>query len=239
MRLVFVCLSLLLMSAACQTPSGPQPSAEEAKKAANARKHGALEKKLSEGCGQGGVTLRRNGEVRAGVSFRTAMSDLKSGDRVHLCPGRYIVQEAISLQDLSDVHISGERASLVAKRDFPVLSIKQCTRIIIEGLHIVHEIGEGCETNCLDITDSKDVEVRGCDIDGSGYYGFTVTRSHEVRILDNEIHNCEHGFWGAESSAITVKGNHFHDNRATNFESEIDSMFSNDVLADNEIEAVQ
>ena len=171
--------------------------------------------------------------VDAGVKGAAA---LENNQVLWFCPGEHKVTRSVAVEGLSIVRISGEAAKISARNDVAVMTITDCDTVVVRGLHLVHETGESCLSNCLDISDSKQVTVANCEFNGSGYQGITLYNSHGVVLENNRIHNCEHGFWAGESTGIVMRNNVFEHNRASDLwgiEPD-DEMFSNPVAQDNQ-----
>ena len=184
-------------------------------------------------CPEGSARVTRSGQAMF-VTVAQAFSGAQQGDRIALCPGRAVHDEPLVLSKVSDVTISGDATSLVASGDFPVVQLTGCTQVVLEGVHVVHEVGEWCAHGCVEISNSKQMTVRNSELDGSGYFGIVMSAVSDSEFRDNLFHNCHFGLstWG--SNGLTLAGNTFRDNRGANLEDSGGSSFSNDVKADNE-----
>jgi parallel beta-helix repeat protein len=173
------------------------------------------------------------------VTVFEAFTGALDGDRVRLCPGRSLHNAPLVLSNVSDVIISGDTTSLVAKGDFPVVQLKGCTQVVLEGVHVVHEVGEWCAHGCVEIYDSSQMTVRNSELDGSGYFGIVTSSVSDSEFRGNLFHNCHYGFSAWGSTGLSLVGNTFRDNRGANLEVAEGSSFSNDVQADNTFGAVK
>ena len=184
-------------------------------------------------CPEGSARVNRAGEQLM-VSVTEAFSGARDGDRVSLCPGRSLHDATLVLSKVNDVVISGDKTSLVAKGDFPVVQLKESTQVVLEGVRVVHEVGEWCAHGCVEIYNSSQMTVRDSELDGSGYFGIVTSAVTDSEFTDNVFHNCHFGFSTWDSSGLTLKRNIFRDNRGANIEDSAGSSFANDIKAHNE-----
>ena len=211
--------------------SGPASQVTKQSKTAAAQPKEARSTPKSAACPTGkAVVLRASKTLR--VDVPTAFKKAKDGDQITLCPGRALLKESLQMKGRSNVTITGNKTSLVAKGDFPVVQFFQCQSVTISGVHIVHEIGEWCAQGCLEIYESKNMTVKHCDLDGSGYFGVVTNRVSESAIIDNTIHNCHYGVAIYKSKGLQLRGNTFSNNRGNDIEIQGDAVI-NDVRADN------
>ncbi len=74
-----------------------------------------------------------------------------------------------------------------------VLSFEACTGIMISGLVIGHTKPGYCLGGVLSFARCDDIEVRGCELYGSGTYGLGLERSSRVSIRDSVVRDCTYG----------------------------------------------
>ena len=158
------------------------------------------------------IVLLRSGERTRHQNAQEAVAALRDGDLLWFCPGRHVVREPLRVAGLSDLRIGGEKASVVSLVDAPVLTFDECDRLLVEGLHVVHEIGAWCSQNTMELSGCIDVLISGCDLDGSGYFGLGLSGCRRATIRGNVLRNCHAALadWG--SSELIVRGNDFRDN---------------------------
>jgi parallel beta-helix repeat protein len=174
-------------------------------------------------CEEPGILLFRGEEVErfAPDAAADVGVDLIDADTVWFCPGEYEVntERPLVVQSRSDIRIYGAEATLSSREDMPILQLYGSQRVSVYGLRIVHHLGtESCAANCIEIDDSSEVAVMGCDIDGSGFYGIAVTNAQDVVISENRIHNCEYGLFVGFSEGLRVENNQFDGNRSDDFD---------------------
>ncbi|MGB0590642.1 MAG: right-handed parallel beta-helix repeat-containing protein [Myxococcota bacterium] len=189
-------------------------------------------------CPAGQAQVTRDGGLLK-VTVAEAFTEAKDGDRIKLCPGRSLHHTTLLLSTVNDVVISGENTSLVASGDFPVVQLSKSSKVVLEGVHVVHEVGEWCAHGCVEIYDSSQMTVRNSELDGSGYFGIITTKVTDSEFRDNLFHNCHYGFSAWRSQGLTLTGNTFRDNRGANLETADGSSYANDVQADNTFGAVK
>jgi parallel beta-helix repeat protein len=173
------------------------------------------------------------------VTVTEAFSGARDGDRLRLCPGRSLHGAPLVLSKVNDVVISGDKTSLVASGDFPVVQLSKSSKVVLEGVHVVHEVGEWCAHGCVEIYDSSQMTVRNSELDGSGYFGIITSKVTDSEFRDNLFHNCHYGFSAWSSQGLTLIGNTFRDNRGANLETADGSSYANDVQVDNTFGAVK
>ena len=217
-----VCVSALLGCGGGQRSVDKRSPTSEAKPAPEAA------------CPAGRAMVTRDRQPAREVSVQEAFSGARSGDAVDLCPGRAVTDRTYVLNGVQDVTITGSKTSLVASGDFPVVSLEDCQRVVLQGVHVVHEVGEWCAHGCVEITRSSEVTVRDSELDGSGYFGVIVTNTRDTLIEGNLFHNCTQGFSAWSSTGVTLKGNTFRDNREVDvYPDKASAQFVNDVAQDN------
>jgi len=141
-----------------------------------------------------------------------AFAELKNGDHLSICAGTYRLYAGIELSDLRDVVIEGHNASLVTQVDMPVVTLHNAYQVTLKGLRLVHDIGDWCAQNTLEIYDSEQVTVINNDLDGSGYFGVALSSSRHTTLKDNLIHNAFYGLGKWDSPSTQISGNTFANN---------------------------
>jgi hypothetical protein len=71
-----------------------------------------------------------------------------------------------------------------------ILVIADSQDITLEGLGLLHEPAGHCTGDAIEITRSRRVTVRGCDLSGSGVAGVRAADSADLVIEQNHIHHC-------------------------------------------------
>ncbi len=74
-----------------------------------------------------------------------------------------------------------------------VLSFEACTDILISGLVIGHTKPGYCLGGVLSFARCDDVEVRDCELYGSGTYGLGLERCSRFSIRDSVVRDCTYG----------------------------------------------
>ncbi len=162
-----------------------------------------------------------------------AFAQLTSGDHLWICAGIYRLHAGIEFNDLRHAVIEGQNASLVADVDVPIITLYNAYQVTLKGLHLVHDLGEWCAQNTLEVYDSNQVTIINNDLDGSGYFGVAISSSADTILKNNLIHNAFYGLGNWNSPSTQVDGNIFTNN-AHNFtglsEDEIDTIAKNNTV---------
>lgn len=151
-------------------------------------------------------------------SLQGAIEIADPGDTVYVCPGSY---DPIVIDDrMTGIDIIGDGATLMADDPYEtILSILGTSDINIAGFWLYHLTPDTCLAGCIYISQSNDIEITGCDISGSGYYGISVSGSSDIIITDNNIHHCT-GYaidvfcepWGQNRGCVDIYENYFYEN---------------------------
>lgn len=216
-------LLTLAFSSGCKESPPAGPATSEAP--------GVEESSATAPCPAGEAVVHR-GETTLQVPVAEAFANAQDNDRIQLGAGRALTHATYKLKDVRGVHITGNGTTLVAKSDIPVMNFDNCVGVTLDGVHVVHEIGEWCAHACVEVTDGSDITITNCDLDGSGYWGIGMWDVQGARILDNLFHNCHDGFAAYRSGGIELRGNTFKKNRNKDIEA-AEHMFVNDHLDDN------
>lgn len=153
-------------------------------------------------------------------SINAALKAVKSFESIEkinylwVCPGEYY--ETISLRNRKNLYIHGENAHVITQQDEPIIIFDGAENILIEGLHVKHDVGEFCYHNCFEFYNANDIILRDNDIEGSGYYGIALLNVRDSLIENNQIHDCQTGVWASDTQGITLRNNRFFDNRDEN-----------------------
>jgi len=127
----------------------------------------------------------------------------------------------------------GEVALISKKTDGEIVIVRNSHEVTIEGFQVRHRTETECTAACITIEGSDSVTIRGNDIHGSGAYGVALWggNNRNIRILNNEIHDCS--YWAIEFHSVggEISGNELYDNADA-----IDMGSSTDVVVrDNRI----
>jgi parallel beta-helix repeat protein len=182
------------------------------------------------------VIQQANGKLSKAMPVTEAFAQLKSNEKMHLHSGRVELVSPLNLEGLSNIELLGNKTSLVAKIDMPVITLRDVNNIKMENLTIVHEIGEWCAQNCVEFYGANNLDIRNCKFDGSGYFGLALTGVNNASIINNQFFNCEYGLAAWSCQNLTVKNNSFAKNRAEDITTIESGQFVNDVEKDNKFD---
>jgi parallel beta-helix repeat protein len=186
-----------------------------------------IEKEVKDRCdGRRQLVLQdRQGRGSSFESPVDAFRQLADGDVLFICPGVYEVASPLVVSKLSTVGILGYQASIVSPIDSPILQIEDSNSIGIAGLHVIHQTGEWCSQNTVEVSNSKDVEISFSDLDGSGFYAVAVSSSTDVTLKGNLLHNSQFGLGIWNSPGLTLRDNKFRDN-TNNFDGDVKELLT-------------
>lgn len=182
------------------------------------------------------IIQHEKGSFSEPMDSRAGFEALKDNEKLYLSPGRVKLTEPLELKGLQNIEIIGNNTSLVAKVDMPVVTFKEAKGVRLSGLLVVHEIGEWCAQNCVEFYNTSDIQIEECTFDGSGYFGLALTSVQNVQIKNSKFFNCEYGLAAWSSRNISLKGNSFSKNRASNIMVNAKEQFSNDFESENTFE---
>lgn len=174
-----------------------------------------------------------NGKFSDPMTTREGFNKLKSNEKLYLSPGRVELIEPLEVNTIKNIQIIGNKTSLVAKIDMPVVTLKKTHNVYLKDLLIVHEIGDWCAQNCIEFYDASNIKIEKCTFDGSGYFGLALSKVQGANIENNKFFNCEYGLaaWGCEN--LIVKNNSFSKNRGKDIMVNKSSQFTNDFKSEN------
>lgn len=190
--------------------------------------------KLISDCKAGEAVIRHaDGKFSSPMPVKDAFAQLKSNEKMFFGQGRAELFEPLEISNLENIQLIGNKTQLVAKLDMPVITFNDVSRVGMEDLLIVHEIGEWCAQNCVEFYKASDLSIDNCKFDGSGYFGLALTKVSNAIITNSKFYNCEYGFasWGSEN--IRLKGNEFSKNRGEDIQSGSEDEISNDYIKEN------
>ena len=174
-----------------------------------------------------------NGKYSSPMSAREGFAQLKSNEKLFLSPGRVELTEPVNLSDIGNFQIIGDKTSLVAKIDMPVVKFNNTHGVTLKGLFVVHEIGAWCAHNCVEFYSSSKLSIEACTFDGSGYFGLSLYQVQDATIENNKFFNCEIGLAAWRSSDLMLRNNSFSKNRTDNIMKNDISQFVNDIYLEN------
>ena len=167
------------------------------------------------------------------MSAREGFAQLKSNEKLYLSPGRVELTEPLKLSGIDNFQIIGDKTSIVAKIDMPVVQFDATNGVTLKGLYIVHEIGKWCAHNCIEFYNTSILRIEACTFDGSGYFGLSLYEVRDATIENNMFFNCEFGLAAWRSKELIVRNNSFSKNRADNIKTNDISQFTNDIYSEN------
>lgn len=137
---------------------------------------------------------------RKNLDIQAILDDAPDGSILTLDYGEYVFDEGLTLDDKQNLTITAPAGTRILCSDVmeDVLTLDGCDSVRIENLSLSHEKPLGayeCDGACLRVSDSRDVEVRGCELSGCGAFG----------IAGNDV------------ARLMVKGCHIHDNTFSAF----------------------
>ena len=156
--------------------------------------------KLSETTFNNGQESFEPKRLVVGKSSESEYSDLKSavnasnsGDSIIIHEGTYNIKEALRVRK-SNISIEGKgRVEIISSDWFgAVLMIENVSDVRLSNLHLRHSNPPDpltCSGGVLLCSNSKNITIENCDINGSGVIGIDLRESKNVIVKDNYIHN--------------------------------------------------
>jgi hypothetical protein len=99
------------------------------------------------------------------------------------------------VKNLSGLALVGDEGAeiVIAPAYGWVLSFETCSEIRISGLTIGHTKPGYCLGGVLSFARCDDVEIRSCDLYGSGTYGLGLDRALRLSVADSIVRDCTYG----------------------------------------------
>lgn len=83
---------------------------------------------------------------------------------------------------------------VVAARYAQVFHLIECKDVKLENVKMGHTPDMGsCIGDVIEIDNSKNIDITGCDLYGCGVFGITARDSEKINVFDSVIHDCEQG----------------------------------------------
>lgn len=107
------------------------------------------------------------------------------------------------IKSVSNLAFIGEgNVTIVIKPAYGwVFSFETCSAIRISGLTVGHTVPGYCLGGVLRFKNCDDVEIRSCDLYGSGTYGIGLERTSRFVMENSVIHDCTYGLATIEGSS--------------------------------------
>jgi hypothetical protein len=121
----------------------------------------------------------------------------------------------INISNVSDFEIIGESAALLAQPRYAwVLSFSNCRDLTFNNLTMGHLTAGYCQGGVIRFQNCSGVAIRGCDLYGSGTYGFEFLDCTDINIENTTVRDCSYGILKiANSSSVTFTDCYFGNNR--------------------------
>lgn len=169
----------------------------------------------------GGPALAETTRVNPSKSKQlpSILTNLRDGDTLIFERGTYETAKGLEIASLNNVTLRGEgKVDIVlGNLDEPVLTVTNCTRVKIEGLHARHQNPNreyACEGAVIEVRSSQHVGVSECSLNGCGAAGVYAADSKDLVIVNNTIfNNTFAAVWCYDSSA-RIQGNRIFKNAA-------------------------
>jgi parallel beta-helix repeat protein len=162
-------------------------------------------------CAPGRVV--REAPPRQNLDIQALLDSMPNGSILTINYGEYIFPTGLKLANKNNVTLSAAPGTRIFVDDVmeDVLGVDNCDSVRIENLHLRHlkPLTEyQCEGACLRISQSRDVEVAGCELDGCGAFGIAGTNLSGLRVTKCYVHdNSYSGFYFMESENVLITGN--------------------------------
>jgi parallel beta-helix repeat protein len=192
--------------------------------------------KIVKACGKSAncVTVISGAAVKRARSIKEAVSIAGDGDIVWIGEGDY--NEVLDINNRKNLVIVGNKSNIISEKDEGIINILESSGVTLYGLHVVHNVGENCSHNCINVHNSRHVRILNNDIDGSGYMGIFSLGCRDMVVSNNIIHHCTHGIiaHSDSSNTISLTNNKFFDNKESNTEESDGNIFQEDFETNNE-----
>jgi hypothetical protein len=106
------------------------------------------------------------------------------------CP---VVKNVSNLALIGDAGPAGRAEIVIAPAYGWVFSFETCSGLRISSLVLGHTTPGYCLGGVLGFTRCDDVEIRSCELYGSGTYGLGLERTQRFSIVDSVVRDCSYG----------------------------------------------
>lgn len=157
-------------------------------------------------------------------TIQLAVEAAESGDIIQIKAGTYFslqpvviaYKDRLTLLGQGSVHIM--TPNLFRGNDYlPVIAILHSTNIAVDNIHAMHERqpvwGSGCGGAVITVEHSANVNIEGCELNGSGAIGIQAAGATNLVIKNNYIHhNSFSAFDLRDCAVISIKQNRIEHN---------------------------
>ncbi len=156
------------------------------------------------------------------TDIQRAIDYARSGEIIQIAEGFYEISGSLMMENKSDITIRGTGVvDIIGLTYVHSLWLKNCRDIVIENLHLVHQMGAEyvtCEgANVLRLEDCDDITIRHNELNGCGNIGVYALNCRKIEIIKNYIHsNTSAGIriegWHVEPELIIISENRIINN---------------------------
>ena len=173
-------------------------------------------------------------------SLQEAIDQAGNGSTILVAEGVHRTDSALIVRGKTDLRIEGDGEAWIICSDIyeNVIEIQECSSLELAGIHARHEEPPeeyGCEGAVVGVSESSDIGIYDCELNGSGGMGIFVENSSDVVVSGCLIqYNSFTAFYLYLAGPISITHNRIFDNAATleAYDSSGIEMYGN-VIANN------
>lgn len=153
--------------------------------------------------------------VKAGDNLQSVIDQAGDGDRILVGEGRHYVKgddttgTGLLINGKKSLTLEGKgKPVIIAKTGWvKILTIMSSENITVRGLHLVHDVERGyCFGSVLEVLKSRDVQITGSVLNGSGTQALVVKNADGVTVTESSAtRNTEGVFDIANSNNVRIE----------------------------------
>jgi hypothetical protein len=142
---------------------------------------------------------------------------LRGGESIKLEKKIYYLEETIVISGKNTFTFDGNGSTFIMKNKGAdvvyVVNSENTSLRNFKATHIEPEGPIGCTGSVVQVSNSNNILIEKCELNGSGIIGVVAYNSKKLRVLDNYIYNnSNYGVLYDTETSIEIKGNRFEDN---------------------------
>jgi parallel beta-helix repeat protein len=155
-------------------------------------------------------------KASSGSDLQKLINQAEEGAIIKLEQKVYKIDELIYIRNKKKLTIEGNGASLILNSlTTDVIEIRNSENIILKNFmakHFEPSGPTGCTGNVISIDESKNIQIEGCELNGSGIVGIASYHSENLIFKNNHIHNNSKYPIISQNASVIIEGNTFENN---------------------------
>lgn len=148
------------------------------------------------------------------------IEEAEDGATIRLQKKTYQISQRINLINKQELSIDGRGAQIILNDpDSDVMLIENCEAIVLKNFmakHVDPQGPVGCTGSVIQISNSSDVFLEKCELNGSGIVGISAYESGDLKVKDCHFHHNSDYAIIYMGPSISLAGNLFEHNGNNN-----------------------